>query len=62
MIGAGIGGPVADLISGIRPGLGYVALFGAYAVLFVLSTVSLRGVRVAAVNAGATEAAAPAGG
>jgi Na+/melibiose symporter-like transporter len=62
MIGAGIGGPVADLISGIRPGLGYVALFGAYAVLFFLSTVSLRGVRLAAVNAGATEAAAPAGG
>ena len=41
MIGAGIGGPVADLISGVRPGLGYFAIFAAYAVLFLLSTVSL---------------------
>jgi hypothetical protein len=45
MIGAGIGGPVADLISGVRPGLGYFAIFAAYAVLFLLSTLTLAKVR-----------------
>jgi MFS family permease len=45
MIGAGIGGPMADVISGVRPGLGYFAIFGAYAVLFLLSTLSLARVR-----------------
>lgn len=53
MIGAGIGGPVADLISGVRPGLGYFAIFAAYAVLFLLSTVSLARVRVPAPGASA---------
>jgi MFS family permease len=45
MIGAGIGGPVADVIGSVRPGLGYFAIFGAYAVLFLLSTLSLARVR-----------------
>jgi MFS family permease len=42
MIGAGIGGPVADYLNLRTPGLGYFAIFAAYAVLFALSTVSLR--------------------
>ncbi len=45
MIGAGIGGPMADLLNGYRPGLGYFAIFACYGVLFVLSTVSLRWVK-----------------
>jgi MFS family permease len=45
MIGAGIGGLVADLINRYRPGLGYFVIFAGYALLFALSTVSLLGVR-----------------
>jgi MFS family permease len=48
MVGAGIGGPVADVISGVRPDLGYFAIFAAYAILFLLSTLSLARVRRAA--------------
>jgi len=44
MIGAGIGGPVADFLNGSLPGLGYFVIFACYGVLFVLSTVSLKGV------------------
>jgi MFS family permease len=47
MIGTGIGGPVADFLNGYRPGLGYFAIFAGYALLFLLSVVSLRGVKVA---------------
>jgi MFS family permease len=46
MIGAGIGGPVADYLNLGTPGLGYFAIFAAYAVLFALSTVSLQFVHV----------------
>jgi MFS family permease len=42
MIGSGIAGPMADWLNGYRPGLGYFVIFGCYAVLFVLSTLSLR--------------------
>jgi MFS family permease len=45
MIGKGIGGPVADALNGYLPGLGYFAIFAAYAVLFALSAFSLRWVR-----------------
>ena len=48
MIGKGIGGPLADYLNGIRPGSGYFAIFAAYVLLFVLSAVSLRGIRKAA--------------
>jgi MFS family permease len=44
MIGTGIGGPMADSLNASFPGLGYFAIFAGYAVLFVLSTASLRGV------------------
>ena len=43
IIGAGIGGMVADYINHHYMGLGYFAVFAAYAVLFALSTVSLLG-------------------
>jgi MFS family permease len=45
IIGSGIGGPVADYLNGYRPGLGYFAIFAGFAVLLVLSTVSLLWVR-----------------
>jgi hypothetical protein len=45
MIGAGIGGPVADTLNSYQPGLGYFAIFGGYAILFALSAVSLIGVK-----------------
>jgi MFS family permease len=45
MIGAGIGGPVADYLNLSTPGLGYFAIFAAYVVLFALSTISLRFIR-----------------
>jgi MFS family permease len=47
MIGSGIGGPLADYLNGVTPGLGYAAIFACYGVLFVLSTVSLQWVRPA---------------
>jgi MFS family permease len=45
MIGSGLGGPIADALNARLPGLGYFAIFAAYAVLFLLSALSLRGVR-----------------
>jgi MFS family permease len=44
-IGYGIGAPVADYLNKITPGVGYIATFSAYGVLFLLSTVSLRFIR-----------------
>lgn len=45
IVGAGIGGLVADYLNGIYPGLGYFSIYASYAVLFALSAVSLIGVR-----------------
>jgi MFS family permease len=44
MIGAGIGGPVADYLNADLPGLGYFVIFAGYGILFLLSAVSLRGI------------------
>jgi MFS family permease len=46
MIGSGIGGPLADLLNASLPGLGYFTIFSGYLVLFLLSSLSLRGVQV----------------
>jgi MFS family permease len=45
IVGAGIGGLVADLLNGYLPGLGYFAIYAAYASLFALSSLSLIWVR-----------------
>jgi MFS family permease len=45
IVGAGIGGLVADYLNGYRPGLGYFTIFACYALLFALSSVSLRRVQ-----------------
>jgi Na+/melibiose symporter-like transporter len=42
IVGAGIGGPLADFFNSLEPGLGYLVIFGAYAGLFFLSVVTLR--------------------
>ena len=47
IIGAGIGGPVADYLNLGTPGLGYFAIFAAYVLLFALSAVSLKFIRQA---------------
>jgi MFS family permease len=45
IVGAGIGGLVADAINHYYLGLGYFAVFAAYAMLFAMSTVALRWVK-----------------
>ncbi|MCK5633546.1 MAG: hypothetical protein KAI06_00575, partial [Anaerolineales bacterium] len=44
IVGAGIGGPMADFFNQIQPGLGYLIIFAIYASLFLLSVVALRGI------------------
>ncbi len=41
IVGAGIGGPMADRFNALQPGLGYLVIFALYAVLFLLSALSL---------------------
>lgn len=41
IVGAGIGGPLADFFNQFQPGLGYIIIFGIYAGLFLLSTLTL---------------------
>lgn len=41
IIGAGIGGPLADFFNGLTPGLGYLVIFSIYGGLFVLSSITL---------------------
>ena len=45
MIGSGIGGPLADLLNASFAGLGYFVIFAGYLLLFLLSSLSLRGIR-----------------
>ncbi len=45
IVGAGIGGLVADAINHYYLGLGYFAIFAAYAMLFALSAITLRWVK-----------------
>ncbi len=46
IVGAGIGGPMADQINALLPGMGYKVIFAIYGALFILSTLSLSKVRV----------------
>jgi MFS family permease len=48
IVGAGIGGLIADQLNLYHPGLGYFSIFASYAVLFALSAVTLLGVRTLA--------------
>lgn len=46
IVGAGIGGPMADSFNRLTPGLGYSVIFAIYAALFAVSTLSLLAVRI----------------
>ncbi len=50
VIGAGLGGPLADFFNLASPGLGYLVIFGIYGVCFILSAVSLRWVQAPALR------------
>ena len=41
IVGAGIGGPLADSFNALRPGLGYLVIFAIYGGLFLLSIAAL---------------------
>ncbi len=45
IVGAGIGGPMADYFNALQPGLGYLVIFAVYAALFFLSVLALTRVR-----------------
>ena len=46
IVGAGIGGPLADSFNALRPGLGYLVIFAIYGGLFLLSVAALGRVHV----------------
>ncbi len=41
IVGAGIGGPLADFFNQLRPGLGYLVIFAIYGALFLISAATL---------------------
>jgi MFS family permease len=41
IVGAGIGGPMADFFNAYQQGLGYLVIFGIYGALFLLSSATL---------------------
>jgi MFS family permease len=45
IVGTGLGGPMADYLEKVRPGLGYFVLFAGFGIIFILSAVSLRGIK-----------------
>ena len=45
IVGAGIGGPMADFFNHLSPGLGYIVIFGIYGMLFLLSVATLSKVK-----------------
>jgi MFS family permease len=46
IVGAGIGGPMADSFNALQPGLGYLVIFAIYAGLFLISILALTKVKV----------------
>lgn len=57
IVGTGIGGPMADQFNGLRPGLGYLVIFGLYGILFLLSAVALTRVKAPAASYGPSNGA-----
>lgn len=60
IVGAGIGGPMADFFNALQPGLGYIVIFAIYAALFLISSLTLTRVKLSdqAVAPGSLPAAA----
>lgn len=46
IVGAGIGGPIADFFNLLKPGLGYLVIFAIYGALFLISVVTLTKVHL----------------
>ncbi|HEX7976473.1 MAG TPA: MFS transporter [Anaerolineales bacterium] len=46
IVGAGIGGPMADFFNALRPGLGYLVIFAIYCGLFLISVLTLSKVKL----------------
>ncbi|HEY9075660.1 MAG TPA: MFS transporter [Anaerolineaceae bacterium] len=42
IVGAGIGGPIADSLNRLQPGLGYLVIFMIYLMLFIISALVIR--------------------
>ena len=57
IVGAGIGGPLADAFNAISPGLGYLVIFAIYAGLLLISSLVIWRVEVPAVGAAALDSA-----
>ena len=47
IVGAGIGGPLADTFNALEPGLGYKVIFALYGALFLISALVLLKVKTA---------------
>jgi len=60
IVGAGIGGPMADFFNLLRPGLGYIIIFSIYAALFLFSSLILTRIKVGVEGAIEKVAVAPA--
>lgn len=45
IVGAGVGGPMADFFNLLSPGLGYIVIFSLYGLLFLLSVAALRRIK-----------------
>ena len=45
IVGAGIGGPLADFFNGLKPGLGYLVIITLYGILFLFSSLSLTQIK-----------------
>jgi MFS family permease len=46
IIGAGLGGLMVDYLNKNQPGLGYLIIFACFGLLFLLSSISLRGIQL----------------
>ncbi len=46
IVGAGIGGPMADFFNLVEPGLGYLVIFAIYGALFLISALTLVKIKV----------------
>ena len=44
IIGAGLGGLIADYLNGVSPGMGYFVIFSGFGLMFLLSILSIRGI------------------
>jgi MFS family permease len=45
IIGAGIGGPIADFFNGFQQGLGYLVIIAIYGILFLTSTIAITQIK-----------------